>query len=110
MLQVKNFLSSHDQWNYFCLVILEANPLCAYALTEVVYLFRRHFPLSHLHVEDKLSLELAFELLMERKDELLTSFEWTRLVFAYMKNLDGLSVKLKQHIANQAFIPIHSLY
>ncbi len=75
-----------------------------------MHLFRSYFDLSQLGVKDKPSLALAFEILMERKDEILTSFEWTRQVFAYMKNLEGLSVQLKEYIANLAFIPIQSSY
>jgi hypothetical protein len=59
-----------------------------------------------LGVEQDPTLAIAFTVLMDRKEEILTSIEWTRAVFIYMKSLEGLSLLLKEKIATLAFIPL----
>jgi hypothetical protein len=86
--------------------LLDPNPLCACPLPQVVELFKKYFDLSLMDVKDDPTLKIAFEILMERKNEVLTSFEWTRTVFAYMNGLEGMGAALKEQISELAFIPL----
>ena len=82
------------------------NPLSAYPLARVVDLFKENCDLSSLGVKDQPTLTVAFEILIERKNEILRSHDWTCAVFSYLKKIDGLNVQFKEEIAKLAFIPL----
>ena len=86
--------------------LLDINPLTPSPLPQVVILFQQYFDLSLLGLKDVPSLRMAFEILMEKKDEVLRSFEWTSIVFAYMNGLGGMDASLREGIAKLAFIPL----
>jgi hypothetical protein len=87
-------------------LLLDSNPLCACPLPQVTNLFQQHFDLSLLGVKDEPTLKVAFEILMEKKSEVLTSLEWTGAVFAYMCDLEGMGYVLNKEISQMAFIPL----
>ena len=84
--------------------------MSAYPLARVVDLFKEHCDLSSLGVKDQPTLTVAFEILMERKNEILRSHDWTCTVFSYLKKIDGLNVQFKEEIAKLAFIPLAGLH
>ncbi len=69
-------------------------------------LFENYFNLSLLGLKEKPTLKVALGLLIERKDEILTSFGWTRAVFAYMNGLEGMGMALNEEISTLNFIPL----
>ncbi|CAF1395759.1 unnamed protein product [Rotaria sp. Silwood1] len=86
-------------------IFKNSNPLCACPLPQVVALFKEHLDLSILGLKEKPSLKEAFEILMERKNVVLTSLEWTGSIFKFMNSLDGMGTELKEQISKLAFIP-----
>ncbi|CAF3330086.1 unnamed protein product [Rotaria sp. Silwood2] len=81
------------------------NSLCACPLPKVKMLFSKFLDLSMLYVQEKPSLKDAFEILMERKDIVLTSYEWTCSVFGYMNSLTGTINELAELLSVLEFIP-----
>ncbi|CAF2972551.1 unnamed protein product [Rotaria sp. Silwood2] len=92
-------LSSPDK------VVTDTNPLCATLLPEVTKLFNKHFKISLLGIKTHPTLPQAFDILMERKNELFM-LEWAREIFAYLNGLDGLNQQFIKHLSNIAFIPV----
>lgn len=74
-------------------------------LPEVVHLFEEHCNLSSIGIKDRPTLTIAFDFLMEKKDELL-NVQSARDIFAYLNQLDGLSRPLIERISKYAFIPL----
>jgi hypothetical protein len=56
-------------------------------------------------VKDRPTLSSAFDILMEKKEEILT-VETAPKIFAYMNELDGLSRPLIERVSKLAFIPL----
>lgn len=88
--------------NFVC---LDESPLCATLLRDVVQLFEEHFSIGLLGVKDRPTLTTAFDILMEKKEEIL-NVQTAPKIFAYMNELDGLSRPLIERVAKLAFIPL----
>ncbi|CAF4160668.1 unnamed protein product, partial [Rotaria sordida] len=86
-------------------VFKDESPLCATLLSNVIELFEEHFNISLLGVKDRPTLTVAFDILMEKKEEIL-NVETAPKIFAYMNQLDGLSRPLIERISKLAFIPL----
>ncbi|CAF1418983.1 unnamed protein product, partial [Adineta ricciae] len=86
-------------------VFKDESPLCATLLSAVVQLFDEHFNIGLLGVKDRPTLNTAFDILMEKKEEIL-SVKSAPKIFAYMNELDGLSRPLIERVAKLAFIPL----
>ncbi|CAF3810008.1 unnamed protein product [Rotaria sp. Silwood1] len=86
-------------------VFKDKSPLCATLLPNVVQLFEENFNISLLGVKDCPTLTTAFDILMEKKEEIL-NVETARKIFAYMNELDGLSRTLIERVSKLAFIPL----
>ena len=85
--------------------LLDQSPLCAMLLPEVVSLFDEHFNIALLGVKERPTLSVAFDILMEKKEEILTG-QSAEQIFTYMNQLDGLSRPLIERVAKLAFIPL----
>jgi hypothetical protein len=83
----------------------DESPLCATVLPDVVQLFEEHFNIALLGVKDRPTLTIAFDILMEKKVEILNVQSAPR-IFAYMNELDGLSRPLIERVSKLAFIPL----
>ncbi|CAF5153467.1 unnamed protein product, partial [Rotaria sp. Silwood1] len=68
-------------------------------------LFEEHFNIALLGIKDRPTLTVAFDILMEKKEEIL-NIETAPKIFAYMNQLDGLSRPLIERISKLAFIPL----
>ncbi len=79
--------------------------MCATLLPSVVQLFEEHFNISLLGVKDRPTLTTAFDILMEKKEEIL-NVQTAPKIFAYMNELDGLSRPLIERVSKLAFIPL----
>ncbi|CAF3572956.1 unnamed protein product [Rotaria sp. Silwood1] len=86
-------------------VFKDKSPLCATLLPNVVQLFEENFNISLLGVKDCPTLTTAFDILMEKKEEIL-NVETAPKIFAYMNELDGLSRTLIERVSKLAFIPL----
>ncbi|CAF3997273.1 unnamed protein product [Rotaria sp. Silwood2] len=86
-------------------VFKDESPLCATLLSDVVQLFEEHFNVALLGVKDRPTLTIAFDILMEKKEEIL-NVETAPKIFAYMNELDGLSRPLIERVSKLAFIPL----
>ena len=79
--------------------------MCATLLPDVVQLFEEQFNIALIGVKDRPTLSTAFDILMEKKEELLT-IQSAPKIFAYMNSLDGLSRPLIERVSKLAFIPL----
>ncbi|CAF1417698.1 unnamed protein product [Adineta steineri] len=86
-------------------VFKDESPLCATLLPDVVQLFEEHFNIGLLGVKDRPTLTVAFDILMEKKEDIL-NVQSAAKIFAYMNELDGLSRPLIERISKLAFIPL----
>ncbi|CAF4020170.1 unnamed protein product [Rotaria sordida] len=86
-------------------VFIESSPLCTTLLPKVVTLFKSHFNILSMGVKAQPTLTQAFDVLMERKNELLT-YKWACKIFAYLNKLDGLNQQFKERLRKIAFIPV----
>lgn len=68
-------------------------------------LFEEHASIALLGVKDRPTLSTAFEILMEKNEEIL-NVETAPKIFAYMNQLDGLSRPLIERVSKLAFIPL----
>jgi hypothetical protein len=78
-------------------------------LPEVLDYFAQYFDIALLGVKERPSLALALEILMRKRNHLLT-VESAPKFFAYLNKLDGLSRSLIEQIANAPFIPLSGLF
>lgn len=90
---------------YFFIIVLESSPLCPTLLKEVAELFDEHCNLTSIGIKDRPTLNVAFDILMEKRDELL-NIDSAREIFSYLNQLDGLSRPLIERISKNAFIPL----
>ena len=79
--------------------------MCATLLPDVVQLFEEQFNIALLGVKDRPTLATAFDILIDRKEEILT-VQSAPKIFAYMNQLDGLSRPLIERVSKLAFIPL----
>jgi hypothetical protein len=68
-------------------------------------LFEEHFNIALLGVKERPTLTIAFDILMEKKEEIL-NIQSAANIFAYMNALDGLSRPLIERVSKLAFIPL----
>ena len=71
----------------------------------MITLFEEHCNLTSVGIKERPTLSMAFDILMEKRDEYLT-VQSARDIFAYMNQLDGLSRPLIERISKYAFIPL----
>ena len=89
---------------------LEPNPLCPSLLPEVLRCFAQYFDIDLLGVKYRPPLETAFEILMNKRHQILT-VESAPIYFAYLNKLDGLNRAFIQSVTNRSFIPLgNSIY
>lgn len=79
--------------------------MCATLLPNVVQLFEDQFNIALIGVKDRPTLSIAFDILMEKKEQILT-VQSAPKIFAYMNDLDGLSRPLIERVSKLAFIPL----
>ncbi|CAF1595404.1 unnamed protein product [Rotaria magnacalcarata] len=89
-------------------VYKSSNPLYGTLLPEVVQLFEKHFNISLLGITEHPTLTQAFDIVMERKTELLT-IESACHIFSYLNGLDGLNQVFIKRLSNIAFIPLEGV-
>ncbi|CAF4311774.1 unnamed protein product [Rotaria sp. Silwood2] len=87
------------------LVYREPGPLCPSLLPDVLRCFSQWFDISLLGVKYRPQLETAFDILMDKRYQLLTA-ESAPTYFSYLNKLDGLSKAFIQNVANKSFIPL----
>ncbi|CAF1040266.1 unnamed protein product [Rotaria sordida] len=86
-------------------VFKELSPLFPTLLPDVIRCFSRYFNIDLLGIKNHPSLSMAFDVLMEKRNQLLTSQTATKY-FSYFKKLDGLNTTFIQRISNIPFIPL----
>ncbi|CAF4923582.1 unnamed protein product, partial [Rotaria sp. Silwood1] len=86
-------------------VFKEPGPLCPSLLPDVLRCFSQYFDIGLLGVKHRPLLSVAFDILMERRNQLLT-VESASIYFSYLNKLDGLNRTFIQKISNRAFIPL----
>jgi hypothetical protein len=79
--------------------------LCPSLLPQVVQCFSQYFHIGLIGVKHRPSLPIAFQILIERRNELLT-VESAPNMFAYLNKLDGLSRTFIDKISKLSFIPL----
>jgi hypothetical protein len=89
-------------------VFISSNPLCPILLPEVVRLFEKHSITLLLGIIEHPTLTRAFDIVMERKNELLTVDKAGR-IFAYLNGLAELNQIFIKSLSNIAFIPLQGL-
>ncbi|CAF2075938.1 unnamed protein product, partial [Rotaria magnacalcarata] len=89
-------------------VYKSSNPLCGTLLPDVVQLFEKHLNISLLGITEHPTLTQAFDIVMERKTELLT-IESACHIFSYLNGLDGLNQVFVKRLSNIAFIPLEGV-
>jgi len=89
-------------------VFIGSNPLCPILLPEVVRLFQKHYIILLLGIIEHPTLTQAFDIVMERKNELLT-VDKAGHIFAYLNELNGLNQLFVKRLSNIAFIPLKGL-
>ena len=85
---------------------LEINPLCPSLLPEVLQCFSQYFDIDLLGVKYRPSLEIAFDILLNKQPQFLT-IKSAPMYFSYLNKLDGFNRALIQSIANRSFIPVN---
>ncbi|CAF3429660.1 unnamed protein product [Rotaria socialis] len=83
----------------------ELSPLFPSLLPDVIRCFSQYFNMELLGVKNHPTLPMAFEVLMEKRNQLLT-FQTASKYFAYFNKLDGLNTKFIQRISTIPFIPL----
>ncbi|CAF1073633.1 unnamed protein product [Rotaria sordida] len=86
-------------------VFKEPGPLCPSLLPDVLRCFSQYFDIGLLGVKQRPPLAMAFDILMERRNQLLT-VESAPTYFSYFNKLEGLNRAFIQRISNRAFIPL----
>lgn len=88
---------------------LEPGPLCPSLLPDVLRCFSHCFDISLLGVKYCPQLETAFDILMEKRHQLLTA-ESAPIYFSYLNKLNGLNKAFIQKVSTQPFIPLPGLF
>ncbi|CAF1463258.1 unnamed protein product [Adineta ricciae] len=86
-------------------VFKESGPLCPSLLPEVLRCFQHHFDIGLLGVKYRPSLPVAFDVLMGKRNQLLTD-ETAPKYFSYLNKLDGLNRLFIEKVSTIAFIPL----
>ncbi|CAF2792873.1 unnamed protein product [Rotaria sp. Silwood2] len=86
-------------------VFKEPSPLFPSLLPDVIRCFSRYFNIDLLGVKNHPSLSIAFDALIEKRNQLLT-FQTATKYFTYFNKLDGLNTTFIQKISNIPFIPL----
>ncbi|CAF4914506.1 unnamed protein product, partial [Rotaria sp. Silwood2] len=81
------------------------SPLFPSLLPDVIRCFSKYFNIDLLGVKKHPPLSVAFDVLMEKRNQLLT-FQTAKQYFAYFNTLDGLNTTFIEYISNIAFIPL----
>ncbi|CAF4300671.1 unnamed protein product [Rotaria sp. Silwood2] len=87
------------------IVFKESGPLCPSLLPEVLRCFSKYFDIGLLGVKQRPLLSIAFDILMEKRNQLL-NVESASIYFSYFNKLDGLNRTFIERISNRAFIPL----
>ncbi|CAF4927120.1 unnamed protein product, partial [Rotaria sp. Silwood1] len=87
------------------IIFQEPNPIFPCLLPDVLRYFSQYFNISLLGVEKNPSLPIAFNILMKKRNQLLT-YQTAAIYFAYFNTLDGLNTTFIQNISNISFIPL----
>ncbi|CAF4112088.1 unnamed protein product [Rotaria sp. Silwood2] len=87
------------------LVFQRPSPLFPSLLPDVIRCFSKYFNIDLLGVKKHPPLSVAFDVLMEKRNQLLT-FQTAKQYFAYFNILDGLNTAFIEYISNIAFIPL----
>ncbi|CAF1439050.1 unnamed protein product [Adineta steineri] len=85
-------------------VFKESNPLCPSLLPDVIQCFSHCFDISLLGIKLRPDLETAFNILMDKRYEILT-VESAPIYFAYLNKLDGLNKTFIEKVSYKSFIP-----
>ncbi len=78
-------------------------------IPAVIKLFKLNCDISLIGVKQQPPLDVTFQMLVQRKNELLTT-QTASKIFAYLSTLGGLNRNVIQMISQYAFIPLQGLY
>ncbi|CAF1527156.1 unnamed protein product, partial [Adineta steineri] len=84
------------------------SPLCNTLLPQVMELFSKYsFDIARFNIKKSPSIDTAFGLFMERKNELLFTIESTRKIFAYLNQVYEWNEKrFNEYVSRIDFIPL----
>ncbi|CAF1527188.1 unnamed protein product [Adineta steineri] len=84
------------------------SPLCNTLLPQVMELFSKYsFDIARFNIKKSPSIDTAFGLFMERKNELLFTIESTRKIFAYLNQIYEWNDKcFNEYVSRIDFIPL----
>lgn len=88
---------------------IESGPLCPSLLPDVIRCFSQYFDISLIGVKQRPQISIVFEILMEKRNELL-NVDTAPIYFSYFNKLDGLNKIFIQKISNKSFIPLAGLF
>ena len=88
---------------------LDASPICPVLLPEVTALFQQHVDIRLLGIKEKPTLTEAFDILIDKKTELLKTMRSASTIFAYFDELSGENCMLIERLSELAFIPLEDL-
>jgi hypothetical protein len=77
-------------------------------IPAVIKLFKPCVDISLMGVKQRPTLDLAFEMLKKRNNDILT-IQTASTLFAYLNTLDGLNGNLLNSISIYSFIPLQGL-
>ncbi|CAF1416514.1 unnamed protein product, partial [Didymodactylos carnosus] len=81
------------------------NPFFPSLLSEVIELFEKNWDISLLGIKDHPSLSQAFDIMIKKKDELLTEQSASK-IFAYLNGIEGLTAEFIRRVGQYNFIPL----
>ncbi|UJR29713.1 hypothetical protein I4U23_017262 [Adineta vaga] len=90
-------------------VFKESSPLCSSLIPEVIGYFSQYFDIGLLGVKHRPSISIAFQILMEKRNELLNN-STASIYFTYLNKLDGLNKQFINEISKRSFIPLENNY
>ncbi|CAF1549296.1 unnamed protein product [Adineta ricciae] len=90
-------------------VFKELNPLCPSLLPKVMRCFSHCFDISLLGIKSRPDLQTAFDVLMDKRDRILT-VESAPIYFSYLNKLEGLNRTFTEKAASKFFIPLSNSY
>ncbi|CAF3497440.1 unnamed protein product [Adineta steineri] len=86
-------------------VFKEEGPLCASLLPDVIQCFSQYFDIGLLGVKHRPPISFAFDILMEKRNDLL-NIQTAPIYFSYLNKLDGLNRIFIQKLSTISFIPL----
>ena len=91
--------------------LLDDNPLCPIILSQVIELFKQYsLEVSLFGVKQFPDIQVAFHLMLKRKDEFLSTIKSASEIFTYFYKIYQWNESFNENISKVNFIPLEGLF